>query len=293
MDRVTFRQGARADWKGMSELFTKRPVKERLARMKRRYEKEPEGWYVAEQSGRIIGCCQAVFPRPADCWLQWMRIGKQAQGGGIGGSFVDYIERQVIARGAEAVRLNTMITNRVVHSMMGGSRGFTEWARWTRFTDLPRRRIKGKSGLRSVRHAEDAAEVIDWLEGQVGYRASFAAVTCPHDFQKTVSLDRALLKELIGSRERAGCVIAEKGDQIEAVALYRGNGRELRILQLVAASNAGGVAAVGRALQEAKQVERMSIQLAGASQELLGAIQRSFVGPKGKQHDFYVFGKRF
>ncbi|ARU63401.1 hypothetical protein CBW65_22210 [Tumebacillus avium] len=292
MDELTFRQADRADVPKMAGLFTKRPPKERVSRMTNRFEEEPDGWYVALVNGEVAGCCQAVFPRPKDCWLQWMRIGPKAQGSGVGGAFADYVDRQVQAKGADVVRLNTMLGNERVHGMMGGGRGYTEWARWTRWTRLAQKPSAGLTRLRPVSHADDADAVLAWLEGQVGYQASFAAVTCPDDFRKTVSLDRALLQELIRGKRRGGCVLAGSNGEIEAAALYAVQGRELRVLQLVAATTAGGLAAAAGALREAKPVERVSIQLAGASSELARAIQRSFAGRHVKKHEFYVFGKR-
>ncbi|TCP54685.1 acetyltransferase (GNAT) family protein [Tumebacillus sp. BK434] len=292
MDELTFRQADRADVPKMAGLFTKRPPKERVARMTRRFGREPDGWYVAELKGEIVGCCQAVFPRPKDCWLQWMRIGPNTQGSGVGGAFADYLDRQVLAKGAEVVRLNTLPGNVRVHAMMGGVRGYTEWARWTRWNRLAQKPALGLARLRQVAHADDAEDVLAWLEGQVGYQASFAAVTCPDDFRKTVSLDRSLLQELIRGKKRGGCVLAGADGDMEAAALYAVQGQELRILQLVAATTAGGLAAAAGAIREAKPVERVSIQLAGASTELMRAIQRSFAGPHLKKHEFYVFGKR-
>ncbi|ASS74838.1 hypothetical protein CIG75_07500 [Tumebacillus algifaecis] len=291
MDGLTFRQADRADVLELAELFTKRKSKERVSRMINRFEQEPDGWYVAEQNGKILGCCQAVFPRPKDCWLQWMRIAPKAQGSGIGGAFTDYVDQQVKELGAEVVRLNTLPSNGRVHAMMGGARGYTEWARWTRWSHLPRKPAAQLTRLRAVSHTVDVSRVLHWLGGQVGYRASFEAVTCPHDFRKTVSLDRALLQELLGKRRRGGCVIAERHGQIEAVALYAVRTQELRVLQLVASTTAGGLAAAAGAVREAKPVERVSIQLAGASDELVRAIQRSFTGRNRRKHQFYVFGK--
>jgi N-acetylglutamate synthase-like GNAT family acetyltransferase len=292
MDELTFREANRADLKEMAGLFTKRKAEERLSRMIARYEREPDGWYVAELGGKIVGCCQAVFPRPKDAWLQWMRISPQVQGGGIGGSFVDYVERRVAQLGAEVVRLNTLASNERVHAMMGGSRGFTEWARWTRWTHLRKKPAEELARLRPVSHAYDADAVLSWLEGQPGYRVSFEAVTCPGDFRKTVTLDRALLKELTGRRRRGGCVIAYGDGGIEAAALYAVKGRELRVLQVVAATTAGGLAAVAGALREAKQVESASVQAAGMTGELRRALHRSFAGARTKKYEFYVFGKR-
>ncbi|HEU4962338.1 MAG TPA: GNAT family N-acetyltransferase [Bacilli bacterium] len=294
MEKVTFRAAVPDDLPEMGELFTKRPAEERTARMKSRYAIEPTGWHVAERDGVIVGCCQVVFPRPGDAWLQWMRIRPSEQGSGIGGAFSDYVEAQALRGGAKTVRLNTMVSNKRVHNMMGGARGYTEWARWTRLTGLSRSQAFSLARLREVSETTDADRVMEWLEAQEGHAAAFAAVTCPTDYKKTVSLDPALLRSLMRKKKgrRAGCVIAEQDGAIEGVALYAVRKGELRVLQLVASTKSGGLAAAGGAVSKARPRDRVSIQAAGAEEGLLRQLEAKFRKNGSKRHDFYVFGKR-
>ncbi|MGB8956946.1 MAG: GNAT family N-acetyltransferase, partial [Tumebacillaceae bacterium] len=231
MDGLEFRAATRSDLPDMAHLFTKRPPEERQERMSRRYELEPSGWYLAVLHGRVVGCCQAVFPRDGDAWLQWMRIDPEVQNSGVGGRFIDYVEERAVARGARALRLSTLSTNGRVHYLMGGLRGYTEWARWTRLEDLKRKAVRERVVRHDVQRAEDADEVMDWLVTQPGFHAAFEAVTCPTDFRKFVTLDWRLLAELIGARGRRGCMVARMDDEMEGVALYAVNDGELRVLQ--------------------------------------------------------------
>ncbi|MGZ4133749.1 MAG: GNAT family N-acetyltransferase, partial [Tumebacillaceae bacterium] len=256
-------------------------------------EQEKNGWHVALSGDEVIGCCQVVFPRPHDAWLQWMRIAQIAQGGGIGGAFSDYIEAKARQGGALAVRLNTLPTNERVHYMMGGSRGFTEWARWTRFTRVDKSAADGLSAWRDVHRAEDPEEVMSWLDQQIGYRKSFEAITCPSDYRMTVSLDDQLVRDLTRRKMRSGIMVARSEGEIDGAALFAVGKGELRVLQVVAQSTLGGLAAVGAAVQEARAKESVSIQLAGTTSELLTEIEERFAKGNGvKRHDFYVFGKR-
>jgi len=295
MAKVTFRAATERDLPQMARLFTKRVASERQAAMRARWRKEPTGWQVAVVDDQVLGCCQVVFPRRGDAWLQWMRIAPDAQGSGIGGAFSDYLERQAVLGGAQAVRLNTMTTNERVHYMMGGLRGYTEWARWSRLTGLRAAPAREWLDLCTVRraNAEELADVERWLERQVGHQRAFAAVTCPTDFRKTVSLDRTLLHELQASKGRQGLLIAEQQGEIAAVACYAVQGGELRVLQLVASTTAGGLAACAAALGQARRGEAVSVQTAGLVPDLLKTLYRSLRSKNGRQHDFYVFGKRF
>lgn len=294
MEKVTFREALPGDVPEMGELFTKRPRAERAERMRARFQREPSGWHVAVRDGMIVGCCQVVFPRPGDAWLQWMRVRPGEQGSGIGGAFSDYVEGQAVKGGARTVRLNTMVSNQRVHYMMGGVRRYTEWARWTRLTGLKREPAFAMARLRRVYEADDAEDVMEWLEEQEGHQAAFAAVTCPTDFKKTVSLDEALVRGLMRKVKgrRAGCVVAERDGEIEGVALYAVRKGELRVLQLVASTEAGGLAAAAGAVSQARPRERVSIQAAGCEEELLRKLEARLKKPGGRWHDFYVFGKR-
>jgi N-acetylglutamate synthase-like GNAT family acetyltransferase len=290
---LQFRAARRSDLPKMAQLFTKRPREEREERMLARYEQDKEGWYVALSGDQVVGCCQVAFPRPTDAWLQWMRIAPTEQGGGIGGRFSDYIEAKARQGGARAVRLNTLPSNERVHYMMGGSRGFTEWARWTRMTRVDPHEAAILAAWRDVQRADDAGEVMSWLEEQVPYHKAFEAVTCPTDFRMTVSLDEELVRELTRKKSRNGIMVARTDGEIDGIALYAVRKGELRVLQVVAQTTLGGLAAVGGAVQTAKAREHVSIQLAGASNELVSALEERFCAGKGaKRHDFYVFGKR-
>jgi N-acetylglutamate synthase-like GNAT family acetyltransferase len=288
-----FRKATERDVQAMAPLFTKRPVAERERRMRARFLADPGVWFVAAIGKEVVGCCQTVFPRPREAWLQWMRIAPKWQGEGIGGRFTDYVEEQALRRGAEVIRLNTRLDNERVHAMMSG-RGYTERSRWTRLTGLQRDPTNKLLRLADAVYLTDDHEgVLNWLAGQVGYQMSFATVTCPSDFRKSVSLEGALLKELAqqgGSKK--GIVVAEQEEEIAAVALYAVRGGELRVLQVVAETPDAGVAVVAGAVRIAKPGQRVSIQLAGAESALIKALFAHFRGGKSKRHDFYVFGKR-
>ena len=288
MEGLEFRAATRTDLPDMAHLFTKRPPEERQERMIRRYELEPNGWYVAVLHGRVVGCCQAVFPRDGDAWLQWMRIEPEVQNSGVGGLFIDYVEERAVESGARFLRLSTLNTNGRVHYLMGGLRGYTEWARWTRLEELKRKAVRGLMVRHDVQPAEDADEVMDWLVAQPGFHAAFGAVTCPTDFRKFVTLDGRLLSELIGARGRRGCMVARIDDEMEGVALYAVSSGELRVLQVVAKSVDAGVAAVQGAVLLGRKKERLSVQVAGGKAELVSALSEV----AGKRHDYYVFGKR-
>lgn len=288
MDGLVFRAATRTDLPDMAHLFTKRPPAERWERMIRRYELEPNGWYLAVLHGRVVGCCQAMFPRDGDAWLQWMRIDPKMQNSGVGREFIDYVEERAIERGARVLRLSTLNTNGRVHYLLGGLRGYTEWARWTRLEGLNRKAVRELAIRHEVQRAGDADEVMDWLVAQPGFQASFGAVTCPADFRKFVTLDWRLLAEMITARGRRGCMVARLDDEIEGVALYAVREGELRVLQVVAKTVDGGVAAVQGAVRLSRKKEALSLQVAGGTAELVSALSEL----ARKRHDYYVFGKR-
>ena len=290
MEGLEFRPATRADLPDMAHLFTKRPPQERLQRMVRRYELEPSGWYLAVKEGRVIGVCQAAFPRAGEAWLQWMRVDPETQDAGVGGKFIDYVEERSLARGARVLRLSTLDTNGRVHYLMG-ARGYTEWARWTRLERLSGKAVRKMVPLMAVEEAGDPDEVMEWLETQKGFHASFGAVTCPTDFRKFVTLDRRLVGELVRSKKRAGCMVARLNGEIQGVAPYAVRKGELRVLQVVAKSSEGGVAAVHGALSLGQKKEVLSVQTAGGTAEMVAKLFRELKGVRSGRQDYYVFGK--
>ncbi|MCX7571681.1 GNAT family N-acetyltransferase [Tumebacillus sp. DT12] len=292
MRGLHFREATLRDVPAMAPLFTKRPQKEREKRMRERYHADPDGWYVALSGGEVVGCCQAVFPRKGEAWLQWMRIAPRRQGAGIGTRFTAYVEEQAMSRGAEVIRLNTRLGNERVRKMMQ-SLGFTARVRWTRWSGLRR---DGASRLvrlvDDVYLTDDAETVQRWLRPQDGHLASHGTVTCPDDFRKTVSLDLPLLEELAEHEGRSkGVVVAEQDEEVAGIALYAVHQGELRVLQLVAATTDAGVAAAAGAVRMARPGERVTIQLAGADRELTDALRANFRTGHSREHSFYVFGK--
>jgi N-acetylglutamate synthase-like GNAT family acetyltransferase len=292
MSELVFREATIFDVPEMAQLFVKHSQHERESRMRRRFESSPEGWHVAVWRGQIAGCCQVVWPRSGHAWLQWMRISPHLQGSGIGGSFSAYVEKQAVRQGAKMIRLNTLPSNERVHYMMGGSLGYTEWSRWMRLGGVRRLPADRLEELCEVRRGDETDPVWVWLSGQSGFRSSFETVTCPSDFRKMVGLDRSLLGELIEAKTRKkGCMIAEHKGEIEGIALYAVRGGELRVLQVVAATERGGLAAAAGAVRAARRGEKVSIQVSGTSPELTDALLQLFGGAGVKRHDFYVFGK--
>jgi hypothetical protein len=101
------------------------------------------------------------------------------------------------------------------------------------------------------------------------------------------------VRELSRKKSRNGIMVARSEGEIEGIALYAVRKGELRVLQVVAQTTLGGLAAVGGALQTAKAKESVSIQMSGPTSELVNELEARFCDNKGaKKHDFYVFGKR-
>ena len=69
-------------------------------------------------------------------------------------------------------------------------------------------------------------------------------------------------------------------------------GGELRVLQVVATTPEAAVAAAAGAIRVARTGERVSIQLAGADEAVIAALQTNFRGPRTRRQDFYVLGKQ-
>jgi N-acetylglutamate synthase-like GNAT family acetyltransferase len=285
------REATFADLPMMASLLRKGAMAEREGRLRDRFVKNPHGWYVALQKKEVAGFCQLVVPRVGDGWLQWLRLNQRIEGEEVGGALIDHMERMARGRGVKLLRIGTQSTHDPVHRRMGGMRGYTQGVRWTRMTRLQQEPARALVNLRRVEEVDHPASVLGWLRERVGYAASGAGVTSLGDLKQIVTLEEAFLTELFRHRGRSGIVAASQGGEIEAMALYAVCGGELRVLQVIAETTLGGLAATAGAVATARPRELVTFQVAGATPDLLTELHDKYAGKRSVRQDFYVFSK--
>ncbi|MFZ5814238.1 MAG: GNAT family N-acetyltransferase [Bacillota bacterium] len=100
---------------------------------------EPEGFFVAEQEGRIIGCYCLEFHAPEQAYFFGMRIHPGAQGKGIGSQFCRAQIEQALAAGAREIYLLSALDNLRAHRTVAKN-GFVNrgpWVIYDSLTQLP------------------------------------------------------------------------------------------------------------------------------------------------------------
>ncbi|MFZ5823289.1 MAG: GNAT family N-acetyltransferase [Bacillota bacterium] len=95
----------------------------------------PDGFYVAEQEGRIIGCYCLELPGPGQAYFYAMRIHPNAQGKGIGSQFCRLQAEQARSLGAEDIFLLSVTDNLRAHRTVEKN-GFVNRGAWIIYDGL-------------------------------------------------------------------------------------------------------------------------------------------------------------
>lgn len=99
----------------------------------------PEGFYVAEQAGRIVACFCLEFHAPGQAYLLAMRIHPDVQGKGFGTRFCQMQVEYVRSLGVQEVYLLSVLDNHRAHRTVEKN-GFSSrgaWLVYDALTDLP------------------------------------------------------------------------------------------------------------------------------------------------------------
>lgn len=113
----------------------------------------PDGFYVAEQDGRIIGCYCLEFPGPGQAYLYAMRIHPEVQGQGIGSRFCRLQVEQARAAGAEDIFLLSVLDNHRAHRTVEKN-GFVNQGPWLVYAGL--KELPPQPSVRAARPATPA-----------------------------------------------------------------------------------------------------------------------------------------
>jgi GNAT superfamily N-acetyltransferase len=115
---------------------------------------EPEGLYVAEQDGRIIGCHAVEFPAPHEAYFWAMRIHPEVQGKGIGSRYCQAQVAHAAAAGARSIYLLSVIDNVRAHRTVEKN-GFVNRGAWLIYDELKGLRVTGAAGAARPARPED------------------------------------------------------------------------------------------------------------------------------------------
>lgn len=89
----------------------------------------PDGLYLAEQEGRLVGCYALEFHGPGQAYFLAMRIHPEAQGKGIGSLFCRAQVEQALSVGAEDIYLFSVLDNQRAHRTVAKN-GFVNRGAW-------------------------------------------------------------------------------------------------------------------------------------------------------------------
>jgi len=141
-------------------------------------EQGPDGLYVAEQEGRVVGFYHLTFTERQDAFLSAMRIDPALQGRGLGSLFCRAQVEQAVGAGARWIHLISLVENRPAHRTVQKN-GFVNLGEWVIYDSLPGRPA-GK-GARARPAAPADAPLLERLRGQLTPDPLDEVIAAPHD----------------------------------------------------------------------------------------------------------------
>jgi GNAT superfamily N-acetyltransferase len=114
----------------------------------------PDGMYVAERDGRIVGCHAEDWPVPGEAYLYAMRIDPAVQGQGLGTAYARAQVEHTAGEGVRNIYLTSVVENHRAHRLVEKV-GFVNRGEWVIY-DRVAVTVPAASGRYSVRRATAA-----------------------------------------------------------------------------------------------------------------------------------------
>ncbi len=136
MSEISFRSAKIEDLPGIVSLYQINPKQKKYRQIHEWLNHHPEIFHVAEYDSKLIGGVAIRFPQPTEAWLSHKYINNDYRNTGIGSKMSAYEENFVKEKGANIIRLATMVDNYPIHWVMGEKLDFYKLSRWMRLRGL-------------------------------------------------------------------------------------------------------------------------------------------------------------